>query len=304
MSDTAGAKSSAKYIVGIGSGKGGVGKSTLSVLLAEAAASKGLKVGLLDADITGPSAPRLLGLEKEHAGTDGVNLLPIVSEEGIKLMSINLLVDSEESPIIWRGPLLSRAVEQFWTDCAWGDLDLLVVDLPPGTGDVLITALTSIPMTGVAFVATPQDLVSMIVAKAVGMAKSADAEVLGVVENMGTYICPDCGHEHPLFAAGASTKESAAKLGLQLLGSFPFRPEIAQSGVLRWNKLPAKLQEDALRFEDRVIEAAEIAIVKNPKKAAAAAAGVEVQQESKCEGCEHAGHCEDEGTGSCPEDSK
>lgn len=303
MADTEGAKSSAKYIIGIGSGKGGVGKSTLSVLLAEAAASKGLKVGLLDADITGPSAPRLMGLEKGHAGTDGVNLLPIVSEEGIKLMSINLLVDSEESPVIWRGPLLSRAVEQFWTDCAWGNLDLLVVDLPPGTGDVLITALTSIPMTGVAFVATPQDLVSMIVAKAVGMARSADAEVLGVVENMGSYICPDCGHEHPLFAAGASTEESAKKLGLALLGSFPFRPEIAQSGVLRWNKLPAKLQEEALKFEDRVIEAAEIAAVKNPKKAAAAAAGLEVQPESKCEGCEHKGHCEDEGTGNCPEDS-
>jgi ATP-binding protein involved in chromosome partitioning len=172
--------------VGLGSGKGGVGKSTLSILL--------------DADITGPSAPRLLGLESFRAESDGEHLIPIESEEGIKLISINLLMDDENASVIWRGPLLSRAVEQFWTDTVWSKLDLLVVDLPPGTGDVLITALTSLPVTGVVFVATPQDLVSMIVAKAVGMAKSAEAEVLGLEENMGTYICPDCGHEHPPFA--------------------------------------------------------------------------------------------------------
>ena len=284
---------SAKYIVGVGSGKGGVGKSTLSVLLAEAAASKGLKVGLLDADITGPSAPRLLGLESFRAESDGEHLIPIESEEGIKLMSINLLMDDENAPVIWRGPLLSRAVEQFWTDTVWGKLDLLVVDLPPGTGDVLITALTSLPVTGVVFVSTPQDLVSMIVTKAVGMAKSADAEVLGLVENMGTYICPDCGHEHPLFAAGQSAQEGASRLGLPLLGSFPFRPEIAQKGVLRWAELPETLKVEALRFEDRVIEAAELAEARRPAKEAAAAAAKGPAGE-KCEGCECTGDCSED----------
>jgi ATP-binding protein involved in chromosome partitioning len=284
---------SAKYIVGVGSGKGGVGKSTLSVLLAEAAASKGLKVGLLDADITGPSAPRLLGLENFRAESDGEHLIPIESEEGIKLMSINLLMDDENAPVIWRGPLLSRAVEQFWTDTVWGKLDLLVVDLPPGTGDVLITALTSLPVTGVVFVSTPQDLVSMIVTKAVGMAKSAEAEVLGLAENMGTYVCPDCGHEHPLFAAGQSAQEGAKKLGLPLLGSFPFRPEIAQKGVLRWAELPEALKVEALRFEDRVMEAAELAEAKRPAKEAAAAAAKGPGGE-KCEGCECTGDCSED----------
>jgi len=184
-------------------------------------------------------------------------------------------------------------VEQFWTDTVWGKLDLLVVDLPPGTGDVLITALTSLPVTGVVFVSTPQDLVSMIVTKAVGMAKSADAEVLGLVENMGTYICPDCGHEHPLFAAGQSAQEGASRLGLPLLGSFPFRPEIAQKGVLRWAELPETLKVEALRFEDRVIEAAELAEARRPAKEAAAAAAKGPAGE-KCEGCECTGDCSED----------
>jgi len=206
-------------------------------------------------------------------------------------------MDDENAPVIWRGPLLSRAVEQFWTDTVWGKLDLLVVDLPPGTGDVLITALTSLPVTGVAFVATPQDLVSMIVNKAVGMAKSAEAEVLGLVENMGSYICPDCGHEHPLFAAGQSAKEGASRLGLPLLGSFPFRPEIAQKGVLRWAELPESLKEEALRFEDRVIEAAELAEARRPAKAASAAAAAAAAKGpggEKCEGCECTGNCSED----------
>jgi hypothetical protein len=152
-------------------------------------------------------------------------------------------------------------------------------------------------VTGVAFVATPQDLVSMIVAKAVGMAKSAEAEVLGLVENMGSYICPDCGHEHPLFAAGQSAEAGASRLGLSLLGSFPFRPEIAQKGVLRWAELPEALKEEALRFEDRVIEAAELAEARRPAKeasAVAAAAAAKGPGGEKCEGCECTGNCSED----------
>jgi Mrp family chromosome partitioning ATPase len=280
-----------KYVIGVGSGKGGVGKSTSAVLLAEACAAKGLKVGLLDADITGPSAPRLLGLDTMRAEADGERLLPVESDQGFGVMSINFLVENEDAPVIWRGPLLSRAVEQFWTDTAWGEIDVLVVDLPPGTGDVLITALTSLPVTGVVFVATPQDLVSMIVAKAVGMAQAAEAHVLGVVENMGSIVCPDCGKEHPLFAAGESGKNGAYRRGLPLLGRFPFRPEIAQRGVIRWDELPEGLKAEATAFADAALEAAKkaAAVIETTRKNKAnSGSGHE-----KCEGCGCTGDCSD-----------
>lgn len=280
--------SSAKFVVGVGSGKGGVGKSTVAVLLAEACTEMGLKVGLLDADITGPSAPRLLGLESFRAESDGEKLIPIASEEGFGVMSINFLVEDEDAPVIWRGPLLSRAVEQFWTDTAWGDLDLLIVDLPPGTGDVVITAMTSLPLTGVVFVSTPQDLVSMIVAKAVGMALTADAQVLGVVENMGTIVCPECGKEHPLFSAGEAGKNGAGRHGLPLLGRFPFRPEIAQKGRLRWADLPEALREEAKAFAEATLAAArKAAAVKKPARPSPR------KGDEKCEGCSCSGDCDE-----------
>ncbi len=279
----------ASYVIGVGSGKGGVGKSTAAVLLAEALSVKGLRVGLLDADITGPSAPRLLGLESARAESDGEKLFPIRAEQGFGVMSINFLVEDEDAPVIWRGPLLSRAVEQFWQDAEWGELDVLVVDLPPGTGDVVITALTSLPMTGVAFVATPQDLVSMVVAKAVGMAKAAEAQVLGVVENMGSIVCPACGKEHPLFASGEAGKSGAARRGLPLLGKFPFRPEIAQRGIIRWDELPAGLKAEALAFADATLAAAKkAAAVPGRNRTSRAEAG---EAHEKCEGCGCSGDC-------------
>ena len=284
-------KNTVKYVIGVGSGKGGVGKSTSAVLLAEACAAKGLRVGLLDADITGPSAPRLLGLDTMRAESDGERLVPVESDQGFGVMSINFLVEDEDAPVIWRGPLLSRAVEQFWTDTVWGDLDVLVVDLPPGTGDVLITALTALPITGVVFVATPQDLVSMIVAKAVGMAQAAEAHVLGLVENMGTIICPDCGKEHPLFSAGEAGKNGAHRRGLPLLGRFPFRPEIAQRGVIRWDELPEALKAEATAFADSALSAAaKAAAVIATEKAKRAEEGGEHE---KCEGCGCTGDCSD-----------
>lgn len=286
----------AKYMIGIGSGKGGVGKSTTAVLLAQACAAKGLKVGLLDADITGPSAPRLLGLESFRAENDGERLLPIACEEGIGVMSINFLVEDEDAPVIWRGPLLSRAVEQFWNDTAWGELDLLVVDLPPGTGDVAITAMTSLPLTGVLFVATPQDLVSMVVSKAVAMALSAEAQVLGVVENMGSIVCPECGKEHPLFSSGEAGRTGAARKGLPLLGRFPFRPAIAQTGLLRWAELPVELKAEATALADACLDAAaKAATVAGPRKASASKSESGGCGSAGCEDCD----CEGKESGAC-----
>lgn len=156
-----------KSVIGVVSGKGGVGKSTVAVLLAQALAAKGKSVGILDADITGPSMPRLLGLETFRAESDGEKLFPIENEEGIKLLSINLFHEDEDAPVIWRGPLLGGAIKQFWEDTEWGELDFLVVDFPPGTSDVALTAFQTIPFAGVVIVATPQDYVSMIVRKSV-----------------------------------------------------------------------------------------------------------------------------------------
>ncbi|TFG81155.1 MAG: ATPase, partial [Spirochaetales bacterium] len=182
-----------KRVIGVASGKGGVGKSTVAVLLAQALAARGRKVGILDADITGPSVPRLLGLDSFRGDFDGQKLVPIMNDDGIKVVSINFYVNDESSPVVWRGPLLSKAIEQFWNDTAWGELDYLIVDFPPGTGDVQITAFNSLPISGVIVAATPQALVSMIVSKAVRMAGMVNAPVLGVVETMASMMCPHCG---------------------------------------------------------------------------------------------------------------
>lgn len=233
-----------KRVIGVASGKGGVGKSTVAVLLAEALAAQGRKVGLLDADITGPSVPRLLGLSSFRGDSDGSRLLPIIDEHGIKVISINFFVGDEDTPVVWRGPLLSKAVEQFWNDVDWGELDYLVVDFPPGTGDVQLTAFGKLPVSGVVVTATPQALVSMIVAKSVKMAGMVDAPVLGVVENMGSMVCPNCGAEHPLFESleGSTIKDA---LGLPVLASFPWRREIAGARELRWSALPGDIRKKA-----------------------------------------------------------
>lgn len=229
-------------VVGVASGKGGVGKSTIAVLLAQALAVKGSRVGILDADITGPSVPRLLGVDSFRAEADDGKLVPIKSDDGIEVMSINFLIEEESRPVIWRGPLLSQAVKQFWTDTAWGELDWLIVDLPPGTSDVMLTALQSLPFNGLVFAATPQDFVSMIVAKAVHMAGQTNTRALGLVVNMESMVCPHCGKEIPLFTGGSA---DAPDLGLPILARIPWRADLAQKRHLLWSGLSEDVRKRA-----------------------------------------------------------
>ena len=263
MSDQTTSVNKIKRIIGVASGKGGVGKSTVAVLLAQALAARGRSVGIMDADITGPSVPRLLGVGSFRGDFDGERLVPVVSENGIKVVSINFYVNDEATPVVWRGPLMSKAVDQFWSDTAWGELDYLIVDFPPGTGDVQITAFKSLPVNGVVVVATPQSLVSMIVAKAVRMAGMMDAPVLGVVETMATMTCPHCGKPIDLFESLPGTTIQDA-LGVPKLASLPWRPEIAQALELRWETLP----QDLKSLADGMAAETELAVAQSGKKQA------------------------------------
>lgn len=213
-----------KKVIGVVSGKGGVGKSLVTCLLAAGCAKAGLKVGVLDADITGPSVPKSFGVHS-RAMQDGECLLPAVTDGGIKLMSINLLLESESAPVVWRGPVISGVINQFWSDVRWGELDYLFVDMPPGTGDVALTVFQGLPVDGIVIVTTPQDLVQMIVEKAFNMAKMMKVPVLGLVENMSSYVCPDCGKSHPLFGT-SKVEETAAALGVPVLAKLPLDPAV------------------------------------------------------------------------------
>ena len=213
-----------KKVIGVVSGKGGVGKSLVSCLLASKCAKAGLKVGILDADITGPSIPKSFGIT-ERAMQDDECLLPAVTSDGIKLMSINLLLEDVNSPVVWRGPVISGVIEQFWSDVRWGELDYLFVDMPPGTGDVALTVFQSLPIDGIVIVSTPQDLVKMIVNKAYNMAKMMNVPVLGLVENMSYYICPNCNEKINIFGE-SKTEETAGELGVPVLAKLPINPEI------------------------------------------------------------------------------
>lgn len=213
-----------KKVIGVVSGKGGVGKSLVSCLLASKCAKAGLKVGILDADITGPSVPKSFGIT-ERAMQDDECLLPAVTSDGIKLMSINLLLEDVNSPVVWRGPVISGVIEQFWSDVRWGELDYLFVDMPPGTGDVALTVFQSLPIDGIVIVSTPQDLVKMIVNKAYNMAKMMNVPVLGLVENMSYYICPNCNEKVNIFGE-SKIEETAAELGVPVLAKLPINPEI------------------------------------------------------------------------------
>lgn len=213
-----------KKVIGVVSGKGGVGKSLVSCLLASKCAKAGLKVGILDADITGPSVPKSFGIT-ERAMQDDECLLPAVTSDGIKLMSINLLLEDVNSPVVWRGPVISGVIEQFWSDVRWGELDYLFVDMPPGTGDVALTVFQSLPIDGIVIVSTPQDLVKMIVNKAYNMAKMMSVPVLGLVENMSYYICPNCNEKINIFGE-SKIEETAAELGVPVLAKLPINPEI------------------------------------------------------------------------------
>ncbi|MBN1289153.1 MAG: Mrp/NBP35 family ATP-binding protein [Actinobacteria bacterium] len=215
-----------KKIIAVMSGKGGVGKSAVTVLLASALRRKGFEVGILDADITGPSVPRSLGISGPIiAGTDGV--IPAVSRSGIKVMSMNLILPAEDEAIIWRGPLISGAVRQFYEECQWGKLDYLVIDLPPGTSDVPLTIIQSIPLDGIVLVTSPQQLVGVIVSKAARMAASMNAPVLGMVENMSYIKCPSCGEEIRPFGDGEVIDENIST-SVPVIARLPLDPDVAK----------------------------------------------------------------------------
>ena len=217
--------SSVKKVIGVVSGKGGVGKSMTSALLACAMARRGYHCGILDADITGPSIPKLFGIHG-RAMADDKGCWPIQSRMGIDVMSINLLVENEEDPVVWRGPVIAGAVKQFWTDVVWKDVDFLFVDMPPGTGDVPLTVFQSLPVDGIIIVTSPQELVSMIVKKAMKMAQLMDVPVIGVVENMSYVECPDCGKKIMIYGE-SKTAQAATEEGLPLLAQMPINPKLA-----------------------------------------------------------------------------
>ena len=214
-----------KHVIGVISGKGGVGKSMVTSMLAVLMQRKGYKVGILDADITGPSIPKTFGINS-RAMQNELGILPAVTESGIEIMSVNLMLEEKDSPVIWRGPILAGVVKQFWHDVVWGDLDYLFIDCPPGTGDVPLTVFQSIPLDGAVIVTSPQDLVSLIVKKAYNMASMMNINVLGIVENMSYVICPDCKKEFSIFGSGSETV--AEELGIDLLGKMPIDVSLAQ----------------------------------------------------------------------------
>ena len=219
------AMSSVKRVIAVVSGKGGVGKSTVTASLAIAMARKGRKVAVLDADITGPSIPTAFGVHQKATGDDN-GIDPALSAGGVKLMSLNLLTANETDPVVWRGPVIAGVVTQFWQDVVWGDVDYMFVDMPPGTGDVPLTVFQSLPVDGIIVVTTPQDLVSMIVTKAVNMAKMMNVPVLGLVENYSWFQCPDCGKQHTIFGE-SRLEQVAAELGLPVLARLPIDPALA-----------------------------------------------------------------------------
>ncbi len=212
-------------VFGVVSGKGGVGKSMVTSQLAVLMRRKGYNVGILDADVTGPSIPKAFGVHDRAMG-DERGMLPVETDGGIQLMSVNLLLDNETDPVLWRGPVIGGVVTQFWTDVVW-DVDYLFVDMPPGTGDVALSVFQSLPLDGIIIVASPQELVSMVVEKAVKMAEMMNIPIVGVVENMSYLVCPDCGKEIPLFGQG-KTQAAAQAHGLKLLARMPIDPKLAE----------------------------------------------------------------------------
>ena len=230
---------SVKKVIGIVSGKGGVGKSMVTSLLSVILNRRGYHTAILDADVTGPSIPKAFGLHGRAQGTE-MGILPVKSKLGTDIMSVNLLLGNETDPVVWRGPVIAGAVKQFWTDVLWNDVDYMFVDMPPGTGDVPLTVFQSLPLDGIIIVTSPQDLVSMIVAKAVNMAKKMNVPIIGLVENMSYLLCPDCGRKISVF--GESTADEVAKeYGIPMLAKLPIDPKIADSvdqGVVEYVESP------------------------------------------------------------------
>ncbi len=213
-------------VIGVVSGKGGVGKSLVSSMLAVGAQRAGKHAGILDADITGPSIPKAFGIKERVAATE-MGMIPVKSKMGIDIMSVNLMLESDTDPVVWRGPVIAGVVKQFWTDVIWNDVDYLFVDMPPGTGDVPLTVFQSIPVDGIVIVTSPQELVSMIVQKAVKMANMMNIPILGIVENMSYAVCPDCGKKIHIYGE-SHTAEVAKEFGIPLLAQLPFNPELAK----------------------------------------------------------------------------
>ena len=218
--------SNVKKVIGVVSGKGGVGKSFITSVLSIMMNRKGYKTAILDADITGPSIPKMFGVTKRAEAMDDKYLLPAISKNGIEMMSINLLLESDTDPVVWRGPVIAGAVKQFWTDVVWGEVDYMFVDMPPGTGDVPLTVFQSLPIDGIIVVASPQDLVSMIVGKAVKMANMMNIPVLALVENMSYLECPDCGKKINVFGESKIDK-TAEKYAINLTAKMPINPNFA-----------------------------------------------------------------------------
>ena len=215
-----------RKVIAVVSGKGGVGKSLTTSLLASYARKQGKTVGIMDADVTGPSVPKMFGISGRATGDEtGIN--PVLTPSGIQMMSMNLLLEDETTPVVWRGPVISGAVQQFWTDVAWKDLDLLFIDMPPGTGDVPLTVFQSIPLAGIVIVTTPQDLVKMVVEKAVNMAAMMHVPVLGLVENMSYLTCPDCGRKIEVFGESKAAA-IAQEYGIPALSQMPLDAEISR----------------------------------------------------------------------------
>ena len=247
--------SSVKKVIAVVSGKGGVGKSLVTSALAVEMNRRGYKTAVLDADITGPSIPKAFGVNSHAKGSE-FGILPEVTKTGVQLMSVNLLLEHTTDPVVWRGPVISGTVKQFWTDVIWKDVDYMFVDMPPGTGDVPLTVFQSIPLDGIIVVASPQELVSMIVSKAVKMAEMMNVPILGLVENMSYFKCPDCGKEHKIFG-DSHIDEIAENFNTRVLAKVPFDAELAKSVdtgtvelfVGNWFENAANTIEDELKIE-------------------------------------------------------
>lgn len=232
--------SSVKRVIGVMSGKGGVGKSFVTSMLAVKSRAKGLSTAILDADITGPSIPKAFGISGKVFATDDGAMIPSYSNTGITVISSNLLLDNPTDPVVWRGPIVASVVKQFWGEVLWGDVDVMYVDMPPGTGDVPLTVFQSIPVNGIIIVTSPQDLVSMIVAKAVNMAKTMNIPILGLVENMSYFECPDCKGRHSIFGE-SHIDEVAKEYGLEVLARIPIDPANAtaiDAGLAEYLEIP------------------------------------------------------------------
>ncbi len=218
-------KSKIKKVIGIISGKGGVGKSLVTALMAVSMRRKDYQVAIMDADVTGPSIPKMFGLKRKAEGSE-YGIFPVISSSGVKIMSINLLLESDTDPVVWRGPLLSGTVKQFWTDVIWDDVDFMFIDMPPGTGDIALTVFQSLPIDGIIIVTSPQELVSMIVGKAVKMAELMKVPVMGIVENMSYFECDKCGKRHDLFGK-SNIEELASQYNIPQISKIPINPKLA-----------------------------------------------------------------------------